>query len=131
METETFDQQAETDHHQEAEAEDDDRRVPADETHQRSGGRQHDADGDDDGDHHDRDVVDHADGGDDAVEREDEVEHDDLRDDLPEHRMDDLAGLMRLGAFEAMVQFHRTLGEQEGAAEDQDDVAARKRPAGQ
>jgi hypothetical protein len=46
---------------------------------------------DDHRDHHDGQMLDHADRGDDAVEREHRVEHDDLHDDLPEHRVRELA----------------------------------------
>ena len=43
-------------------------------------GDQHDGDRDDHGDDHDRQMRRHADGGDDAVDREDEIEQQDLAD---------------------------------------------------
>ena len=73
-------------------------------------------------DHH-GDVVGHADGGDHRVEREDDVEQQDLDDDAGERRRDPRAAVALL-AFELVVNLVRALGDQEQAADDQDQVAA-------
>ena len=59
------------------------------------GGDQHHGDRDDDRDEHDRQVVGHADGGDDRVDREDEVEQQDLDDRAAERDGDRLADRCR------------------------------------
>ena len=124
MEAEAFDDKREADHHQKAEAEDDDGRVLRDEGHQRLRQEQHDADREDYGDHHDRKFLDHTDSGDDAVEREDGIEYDDLHDHLPEDGVNQLLFTLRLMSFQSLVQFHRALEQEEQAAEDQNEVAA-------
>ena len=80
MEAHAFGNQRRADHHQEGERQHDDGRVAFDEIGERRCGQKHDGDGDDDRDDHDRQMRRHADGGDDAVHREDEVEQQDLAD---------------------------------------------------
>ena len=130
MEAKAFDDQAETDHHQEAKAENDDGRMLVDEGHQGFGCEHHDANGNDDRDHHDFEIFHHADGGDDAIEREYGIEDDDLRNDLPENRMRGIAFLGGHMAFQPLMQLHRALEQQEDAAEDEDDIAPGKIEAG-
>ncbi len=94
--------------------------------HERADGfrrEHHDRDRDDDGRHHDPELIDHADGGNDGVQREDDVEQHDLDDDGRERgggTSPACAGL----AFEAIVDLVRALCEEEQAAQDQDQVAA-------
>ncbi|MNR31965.1 hypothetical protein D3C85_1495100 [compost metagenome] len=97
--------------------------MAAHESHQRTAGQHHDGHRQHHGDHHDAQVLHHAHGGDDGVQREHGVEHHDLQDHLPEHRMLRLLALVVAGAaFHALMQFHRALEEQEHAAQDQDEV---------
>ncbi|ENN86158.1 hypothetical protein RHSP_33312 [Rhizobium freirei PRF 81] len=124
MEAEAFDDERETDHHQEAEAEDDHGRMFRNEGHQRLRQEQHDADREDHGNHHDGELLHHAHGRDDTVEREDRVEHDDLHDHLPEDGVNELLFALRLMPFQPFMQLHRALEQQEQAAENQDEVAA-------
>ena len=78
------------------------------------------ADRDDHGRHHDREVVGHADRGDDRVEREDDVEQHDLNDHRAERRRHPRRAVPLL-AFEPLVDLERRLGEQEQARrQDQD-----------
>ncbi|MOA36201.1 hypothetical protein D3C78_1577100 [compost metagenome] len=98
-----------------------------DKARQRLGGDQHDADGDDDGDHHDGQVVHHAHGRNDGVQREHRVQHHDLRHDHPEAGIHARPrGAAVLGALEALMQFHGALEQQEQAADHQDQVAPRE-----
>lgn len=126
METETLDDEAEADHQKKAKAENDHGRVFRHEGHQRPRCRHHHGHGHADGGNHHPEIIDHANGSDDAVEREDGVEHDDLHDDLPEDRMHHLALFRLLVTLQPFVQFHRALGEQEGTAEDEDEIATGK-----
>ena len=90
-----------------------------------AGEHHHERDGDDHRRDHDRDLVDHADRGDDRVEREDDVEQHDLHD----HRRNDAAltaaEACALLALELVVDLVGALADQEQAARDQDEVAAR------
>lgn len=124
MEAQALGGQAEADHHQEAQAQHDHRRVTIDEVGQRLAGDDHQADGDDHRDHHHFQVLDHAHRGDHRVEREHRVEHHDLRDDRPEQRVGLVAGVLGDMAFEAFVQLHGGLEQQEHATEQHDQVAA-------
>ncbi len=69
-------------------------------------------------------MLDHADGGDDAVERKHGVENHDLHEDLPEDGMLDRTVLALGVPFETLVQFHRSLEQQEQTAEDQNEVTS-------
>jgi len=87
-------------------------------------GHHHDAHGYHDGQNHDRNIFGKADSGNDRVEREDDVDEGDLDERHDEVRsgalLDDL-----FGAFEALVNFVGAFCEQEQAAAEQDEVAAR------
>ena len=100
-------------------------RVAHDEVADRLGRDHHDADGDDDGGDHDRELAGHADGGDDRVEGEDDVEDHDLADDGGKRRRDAGAGVAFL-AFELLVDFDGGFPEEEEAAADEDEVASRE-----
>ncbi len=115
--------QHQADHDQEAQRQHLDGRMALDELADRPGEHQHEHDRDQDrGDHHPA-LVDHADCGDDRVEREHDVEHHDLHDDAAEGRRH-RAGGDRLGrALELLVDLVRGLADQEQAAADQDQVA--------
>ncbi len=83
-----------------------------------SGGEHHHDDGDDDGDDHDRHVVGHAHGRDDAVHREHDVEDDDLPDGRREAGAFDL-GLEQVrsrGGIHVVVDLLGRLPDQERAA---------------
>ncbi|KAG1453501.1 hypothetical protein G6F57_015709 [Rhizopus arrhizus] len=126
LETEGFSQQRKADHQEEAQAQDHHGRVRIDEARQGLGGQQHDADGDDDGDHHDGQVIHHAHGGDHGVQREHRIQHHDLRDDDPEARVHARPGRAGvLPALQALVELHRALEQQEEATHHQDQVASR------
>ena len=73
--------------------------------------------------HHDVELVDHADRGDDRVEREHRVEHHDLRHDRPEGRMRRAGRLAAVPALDPVVDLGGRLDQQEHAAGDQDQVA--------
>ena len=73
-------------------------------------------------DDHDLDVLRHADRGDDRVDREHEVDRDDLQHDHRKCRMDLGAGIVGLVGLDLGVDFVRRLGDQEQTAGDQDDV---------
>ena len=111
--------QRHADQEQEAERQHLDGRMAMDELADRLGRPHHDADGDDDGRHHDPQLVDHADGRDHRVEREDDVEEHDLDDHAGERRRD-AARRVSLLAFELLVDFVRALRQQEQAAEDRE-----------
>ena len=124
MEAQAFGGQAETDHQQEAQAEHDHRRVLVDETRQRLAGNHHQADGEDDRDHHHFQLVDHAHGGNHRVEGEHRVQHHDLRHHRPEGGIHALAVGGVYTAFQALMQLQGRLEQQEQATEQHDQVAA-------
>src|SRR5690606_8962304 len=126
MVAETFHDQAETDHHQEAKTEDDNRGMLVDKVHQRLGSKHHDADGDYDGNHHDRQVLNHAHCGNDAIQREHSIQHDNLNDHLPEHGMHDLGIFGSMCPFQTLVKLHRAFCKQEETANQHDDIASRE-----
>lgn len=115
-------EQAQADHHQKAQAEDDDRGVTLHKAGQRRGGHDHDQHGRDDGQHHHRDMVHHAHRGDDGIQREHGIQHHDLDDDLPEARACGRRGIFGHAAFQAFVQFHGPLEQQKDAAAHEDEV---------
>ena len=90
----------------------------------RFGCQHHDANGNDDRDHHDLEIFHHTHGCDDAIERENGIEDNDLRNDLPEHRMRHIAFLGGHMAFQPLMQLHRAFEQQEDAAENEDDIAS-------
>ncbi len=74
MEPETIRDERHPDHQEKAQSQHDYGRIRVNEARQRAGREHHDQHRDDDGDHHDRYVIGHADRGNDAVDREYEVE---------------------------------------------------------
>jgi hypothetical protein len=128
MHAEAVGDQHRADHQQEAQRQHDDGRILVDEVRQRVGGQQHAQHGEDDGDHHDRHVIGHADRGQDGVDREHQVQQDDLEDrraDVVDH--DVLLVLLQKvvgrGRVDRVVDLLRRLPHQEQAAGDQDQVA--------
>jgi hypothetical protein len=111
------------DHQQERQRQHLDGGVARDELADRAGGDHHQAHRGDHRGHHHRQVVHHADGGDDGVEREHDVDHDDLRDHRAEGGLDG-AGGFALFAFHQLVHLLGALPDQEQAAAEQDQVAA-------
>ncbi|MNI09135.1 hypothetical protein D3C73_621890 [compost metagenome] len=95
-----------------------------DEAGQRLAGDNHQADGDDHGDHHHRQFIDHAHGGNHRVQGEHRIKHDDLRNDGPEHRISGVGRALANMAFEAFVQLHGGLEQQEHTAEQHDQVTS-------
>ena len=73
---------------------------------------------------HDRDLLHHADGGDDRVEREHDVEQHDLDQMTPAKLAAPAWDRVSLFSLELVVDLVRALGEQEQAADDEDQVAA-------
>ncbi|MNE27089.1 hypothetical protein D3C80_1204830 [compost metagenome] len=128
MDAEAVGDQDGADHQQEAEGQHDHGRVLVDEVGQGVRGQQHDQDGDDHGDHHDRHVIGHADGGQDGVDREDQVQQDDLDDGRTDVVDDDvllvlLQHVVRRGDVDGVVDFLGGFPHQEQTAGDQDQVA--------
>ena len=82
---------------------------------------EHDDHGDHDGGDHDADLFDHADGGDDGVEGEDDVEEHDL-DDHAAKGGGEGGGFRAVHSFQFFVDFIGAFGEEEEAAEDEDEV---------
>ena len=78
MKAETVGDQRHADHQEEAQRQHQNGRIAVDERRQRPHGDHHHPDRHDDGYDHDRKILGHADGRDDAVDREDDVDHDDL-----------------------------------------------------
>jgi hypothetical protein len=119
--------QHEPDHQQESQAQDHQRRVCAHEAGERSARREHRDHRDAHRGHHHVELVHHADRGDDRIEREHRVEHDNLRHDRPEGGMAAAAGVfLRRFGLEPLVDLDRRLDQQERAARDQDEIAPRQ-----
>ncbi len=129
MEAQAFGGQAETDHHQEAQTQHDHRRAAVDEFGQRLAGNHHQADGEDHRDHHHRQVLDHADGGNHRIQRKHGVQYDDLRNDGPEQRIARITGALGDMPFQTLVQFHGGLEQQEHTTKQHDQVATGERLA--
>ena len=111
------------DEEEEGEGEHFDRGMAVDEVADRAAGREHDDHGEDDrGDHH-LDVLREAHGGDHGIERENDVDDDDLGDDAGEGGAD-LSGLRVVLAFEAAVDFVDAFPEEEKSAAEHDEVFA-------
>ena len=85
MKAQALGSQAEADHHQEAQAQHDHRRVTVDEVGQRFAGDDHQTDREHHGDHHHRQMLNHAYRGNHRVQGKHRVEHDNLRHNRPEH----------------------------------------------
>ena len=99
--------------------------MAADEISHRPGEDLHKTDGDHDGDDHDHHIIHHAHGGDDGIEREDDVQDRDLDEDGPKHRLP-FAGIMLcfFDSFDFVVEFLGAFPKKEEAAEDEDQVLA-------
>ena len=78
---------------------------------------------DNDGCDHHGDPFGHADGGDNRVQRKDEVEQQDLDDDAGERGGDAFSAVVVTVTFELVVNLVGTLAQQEEPAKDQDEVA--------
>ena len=78
MKAETVGDQRHADHQEEAQRQHQNRRIAVDERRQRPHGDHHHPDRYDDGYDHDGKMLGHSHGRDDAVDREDDVDHDDL-----------------------------------------------------
>ncbi len=123
MEAEALRHQAETDHQQEAQAEHHHGRVGVDEAGQRLGGEHHHHHGDGHGGHHHAEVFHHADGGDDGVQREDRIQHQNLGDHHAKAGVGaDRAIIVGLG-LQPLVQLGGGLEQQEDTAPHQDEIA--------
>jgi hypothetical protein len=120
---EAFAHERHADQNQEAQCEHLQGRVPVDEVADRFGEHQHHAQCDDHGRDHDPQLVGHADGGDDRVEGEDDVEQQDLDDHRREGRMLDALGRVSVLGFEFLVHFLHALPDQEETAQQQHQVA--------
>jgi hypothetical protein len=97
-----------------------------------AGREEHDPDRDDDRRDHDRQLVDHADRREHGIEREHDVEQDDLDDDRPEGGAGLAPALGVVGrlALQRLEDLGRGLPEQEQAAADEDQVSPRELDAG-
>ena len=125
MEAEAVGDERHADHQQEAERQHDDRRVLLDKARQRIDGHHHHGHGDDDRDIHDRDLVGHADRGDDRIDREHQIEQQDLEDRPGDRDFERPADHVLLGIVRIyrMVDFLGCLPDEEQAAGDQDEIA--------
>ena len=128
MVTETFEHQRQADDQQERQGQHLDRRMRGHEFADVAGKEHHQAHrGDDRGDH-DRDFIHHADGGNDRVEREHQIDDDDLEDDGGKGSLD---GLHFLAFFtlEQLVNFLSALPQKEDTATEQNQITGRNRLA--
>ena len=103
METKPIGDQTETNHQQEAQAQNDDSGMAVDKARQRLAGKHHQADGNNHRSHHYRQVIDHPHGGNDGIQGEDGVQHDYLRDDAPELSAFTLGRVLAVFAFQPFV----------------------------
>ena len=127
MKAETVGDQRHADHQEEAQRQHQNRRIAVDERRQRPHGDHHHPDRHDDGYDHDRKILGHAHGRDDAVDREDDVDHDDLNEAGDEaERRSRLLVIILVIRVDAVVDFARRLPDQEQAARQQQQVAHRK-----
>ena len=113
--------QRDADHHQEGQRQHLDRGVVGNEIADGGGEQHHQAHRHDHGRDHDLDLIHHADGRDDRVEGEHDVDQDDLEDDRAEGGRRRLLALV-IHALDEVVDLLRALPDQEKAAQDQDDV---------
>ena len=81
MAAEAVGDQDHADHQQESQCQHDDRRIGADKTGDRTGGGKHDANRDNNGSDHDRQMICHADCGQDAVDGKHQIQQHNLRYD--------------------------------------------------
>src|SRR5688572_18225000 len=88
-------------------------------------GDQHEPAGNNHGNDHDRQMLGHADSGDNGVERENDVEQQDLNDDRGKRRRDAFA-LLAFFTFQFLVDLTRALGKEKQSAAQQNQIATRK-----
>src|SRR5688572_2182992 len=86
---------------------------------------QHEADGNNHGNDHDRQMLGHADSSDNGVERENDVEQQDLTDDRGKRRRDAFA-LLPFLPFQFLMDLARALGEKKQSAAEQNQIATRE-----
>ncbi len=96
--------------------------VFVDEIADRAGSKQHHGNGHANGGDHDRDMLGDTHGGKYRIQRENEVDGDDLHDDHG-HHVGFRLGFFLVLSFHFMVDFHRCLVKQEQAAADKDNIA--------
>ncbi len=68
-------------------------------------------------------MVDHADGSDHRVEREDRIQHHNLRHHAPEARAASLGRIIAVFPLQPLVELHRGFKKQEEAADQHNEVA--------
>ena len=91
----------------------------------RAGGEEHHQHGNDHCRDHDRDLIDHADCGNDGVERKDKVQQQNLRNNGGERGANSGFG-MSCRTFEFLVDLVRRLAHEEEPARDENQIAPRK-----
>ena len=116
------------DHQQEAQRQHHHGRIPLDEIRHRIRGEQHHQHRRDHRNHHHRQMLGHAHGGQDGIDREDEVQHQDLRDRRAEgHRLaPDVQEIVIGVRIDIVMDFLGSLPHQEQPARDQNQVAPGK-----
>ncbi len=123
METKPFGHQTETNHQQEAQTQNNNSWMAVNKARQRLAGQQHQADGNNDCRHHHRQVIDHANSGNDGIQREDGVQHHDLCDHPPELSAFTLGGVIAVFPFQPFVELHSGFKQQEETTEQHDQIA--------
>ncbi len=103
MEAKAFSHQAETNHQQETQTQHDNRWVLVHETRQRFRRQQHHRHRNDDSRHHHRQVVHHTDCGNNRIQREDRVKHDNLQYHDPEAGIALTMTIIMLSVFKPFV----------------------------
>ncbi|KEZ63410.1 hypothetical protein C1E_0231330 [Pseudomonas amygdali pv. tabaci str. ATCC 11528] len=131
MSAKAFGDQRHTDHDQEAQGQHDHRRVIVDELRQRVSSNKHHDDGSNYSNDHNRQVFGHAHGSDDTVDREHQIQHQDLHDGRAHAQCHDRTqGFLFFGLdVHAVVNFRRRFPDQEQATSDQNHVLPRERLA--
>ncbi len=129
MGAKTFGDQRHTDHDQKAQCQHDHSRVVVDELRQRVGGNQHHDHSGHHGDDHDRQVFGHADGSNDTVDGEHQIQHQDLHNGRAHAQCHNRTqGLLFIGLdVHAVMDFSGCLPDQEQTTGDQDHVLPRER----
>ena len=119
---EAFSDQRRTDQHQEREREHLHRRMLLDERRDDLGGEEHDADGQHHRRDHDVELIDHADRGDDGIEREHDIEQQNLHDDCSEGGRLSAGGVV-FRTLEPLMDLGDRLINEERPTEDENQVA--------
>ncbi len=120
MEAGTFGYQAETNHQQEAQTEHHHGGVTVDKIGERLACYDHDNHGDNHRNHHHFHVFNHAHGGNHGIEREDSIQHNNLRDYGPKGGVNLTFACGDGLAFQALVHFDCGFKEEEYSAQQQD-----------